>query len=222
MIFADTHINGEKLYQEYRDGTFQMSGNTSKKRKRTIQAIRTNTQKSVSTTVEEAVEVAKARRGKTCPIEGYLKPISDQETQTSFEEWRETLQQTRIQHEQRQARRAKATESLNAVPATLTFHGFWNHVKKYGTNPHIIPYLYCEQDKIGSIEYECCVKDSKTKVKQRQYMITWVDTYIHKAHIPLTAKHGYIAKDVQKCPMIKKLYGPIREPADTANIPASM
>ena len=113
-------------------------------------------------------------------------------------------------------------------PPNLTFHAFWAYMNKHSSNPNIM-------DKIESIQYECHIKDRKTKVKQQQYTVTWADTYIRKEHIPLAAKEGDTAGDTRKCPVIRRIHGPVvckrvlraswqpvREPAETANIPMGM
>ncbi|KAL3156463.1 hypothetical protein ABBQ38_000768 [Trebouxia sp. C0009 RCD-2024] len=185
--------------------------------------------------MEVPMETSEEPQSTSCPAHEYLKQLNDEEAEVAFQDWKIHLKHIRLKRQRHQETLDAKNNARNTIPLNLTFHGFWAYVNKHSTHPKTIPHLYGQQDRIDNILYECHIKDGRTKEKQQQFMVTWADTYIRKEHIPLAAKDGYIAKDVHRCPIIRKLHGPVvyrrvlkaswepvREPAETANIPQGM
>ena len=180
-------------------------------------------------------ETAEEPRSNSCPAHEYFKQIHNDKTGAAFQDWKRHLKNVKLKRQRHQETLDARNNPRSTIPPNLTFHGFWAHVSKHSTNPKIIPHLYGQQDRIDNILYECHIRDRRTKVKQQQYMVTSADTYIHKEHIPLAEKDGYIAKDVRKCPMIRRIHGPVvdirvlkaswkpvKEPTEIANLPQGM
>ena len=229
----DSDLNGQGLYEAYQDGTFTMTGTKVQKRRKSTAIPQLRAQDNMA--MEVQTKPTEEPRSITCPAHEYFKQLNDEEAEAAFQDWKRHLKVVRLNRQRRQETTCARNDPRNSIPPNLTFHGFWAHVKKHSTNPRIIPHLYGQQDRIDNILYECHIKDRRTKVKQQQYMVTWADTYIRKEHIPLAAKDGYIAKDTRRCPIIRRIHGPVayrrvlkaswepvREPADTANIPQGM
>ncbi len=227
----DSDLNGQRLYETYRNGAFSMTGMKIQKRRKST--VTTCVRLDDDMDVDVQAETAEQAQSASCPASEYFQQLNDEETEAAFQDWKSHLQNVRRKLQCQQQILDARNNPKSTIPPNLTFHGFWAHVSKHSTNPQIIPHLYGQQDRIDSILYECRIKDRRTKVKQQQYMVTWADTYIRKEHIPLAAKDGYIAKDTRRCPMIRRVHGPVvyrrvlkaswepvREPA--ANIPQAM
>ena len=103
-----------------------------------------------------------------------------------------------------------------------------NHSKK----PRILEYLYGQQNHMDRVKHERH-KDKRNRIKQKQYMVQWADTYILKRHLPMYGEQGYKVIKADTCPILTKCAGrtachevmkatwePIREPAK--NVPKEM
>ena len=163
------------------------------------------------------------------PMEQYLTPLSDEETQASYQLW---INRLKAQKKQRQLKMLHDKMSLQKdfLPTGLTFEQFWARMKHHSRNPRVLEYLYNQQNHMDHIKHECHITDKRNRIKQKQYMVQWADTYILKRHLPMYLEQGYKVAGVNTCPVLRHCAGrtarhavvkatwePIREPAQ--NVP---
>ena len=148
------------------------------------------------------------------PMKQYLTPPSDEETQASYQSW---INQLKAKKKQRQLKMLLDKMSLQKdfLPPGLTFEQFWARMKHHSRNPRVL---------------ECHITDKRNRIKQKQYMVQWADTYILKRHLPMYLEQGYKVAGVNTGPVLRQRAGrtarhavvkatwePIREPAQ--NVP---
>ena len=110
------------------------------------------------------------------------------------------------------------------LPPGLTFEQFWARMKHHSRNPHVLKYLYNQQNHMDHIT------DKRNRIKQKQYMVQWADTHILRRHLPMYLEQSYKVAGVNTCPVLRQCAGktarhavvkatwePIREPAQ--NVP---
>ena len=163
------------------------------------------------------------------PMEQYLTPLSDEETQASYQSW---INQLKAKKKQRQLKMLHDSMSLQKdfLPPGLTFEQCWARMKHHSRNPRVLEYLYNQQNHMDHIKHECHITDKRNRIKQKQYMVQWADTYILKRHLPMYLEQGYKVAGVTTCPVLRQCAGrttrhavvkatwePIREPAQ--NVP---
>ena len=56
------------------------------------------------------------------------------------------------------------------------------------------------------IKHECHITDKRNRIKQKQYMVQWADTYILKRHLPMYLEQGYNVIGVT-CPILRRCAG---------------
>ncbi len=162
-------------------------------------------------------------------MEQYLTPLSDEETQASYQSW---INQLKAKKKQRQLKMLHDSMSLQKdfLPPGLTFEQCWARMKHHSRNPRVLEYLYNQQNHMDHIKHECHITDKRNRIKQKQYMVQWADTYILKRHLPMYLEQGYKVAGVTTCPVLRQCAGrttrhavvkatwePIREPAQ--NVP---
>ncbi|DBA93442.1 TPA: hypothetical protein ACH3X1_015735 [Trebouxia sp. C0004] len=163
-------------------------------------------------------------------MEQYLAPLSDEETQASYQLW---INQLKAQKKQRQLKMLHDKMSLHKdfLPPGLTFEQFWACMKHHSRNPRFLEYLYNQQNHMDHIKLECHITDKRNRIKQKQYMVQWADTYILKRHLPMYLEQGYkVAEVLPTCPVLRHCAGraarhtvvkatwePIREPAQNVS-----
>ncbi len=162
------------------------------------------------------------------PMEQYLTPLSDEETQASYQAW---ISQLKAKKKQRQLGMLhdKMRLQKELLPPGLTFEQFWARMKHHSRNPRVLEYLYGQKNLMDHIKHECHITDKRNRIKQKQYMVQWADKYILKRHLPMYLKQGYKVI-VNTCPILRRCAGrrarhavvkaawqPIREPAQ--NVP---
>ncbi len=116
------------------------------------------------------------------------------------------------------------------LPPGLTLEQFWARMKQHSRNPRVLEYLYNQQNHMDQIKQECHITDKRNRIKQKQYMVQWADTYILKKHLPMYLEQGYKVVRLNTCPVLRQCAGrtarhavvkatwePIREPAQ--NVP---
>ena len=140
------------------------------------------------------------------PMEQYLTPLSDEETQASYQSW---IKQLKAEKKQRQLRMLHDKVSLqkDLLPPGLTFEQFWARMKHHSRNPRILEYLYSQQNQMDHIKHECHIIDRRNRIKQKQYMVQWADTYILKRHLPMYLEQGYKVARVDTCPVLRQCAG---------------
>ncbi len=113
------------------------------------------------------------------PIEQYLTPLSDEETQASYQAW---INQLKAKKKQRQLEMLhdKTRSQKDFLPPGLTFEQFWARMKHYSRNPRVLEYLYGQQNQMDHIKHECHITDKRNCIKQKQYMVQWADNTYSK------------------------------------------
>ena len=137
------------------------------------------------------------------PLERYLTPLSDEATQASYQLW---INQEKAKKKQRQLKlHDKMSRQKDFLPPGLTFEQFWAGMKHHSRNRRVLEYLYNEQNHMDHIKHECHITDKRNRIKQKQYMVQWVDTYIHKRHMQMYLEQGYKAAGVNTCPVLRQV-----------------
>ncbi len=90
--------------------------------------------------------------------------------------------------------------------------------------------IYNQQNHMDYIKHECHITDKRNRIKQKQCMVQWADTYILKRHLPMYLEQGYKVAGVNTCPVLRQCAGrtarhavvkatwePIREPAQNVS-----
>jgi len=85
-------------------------------------------------------------------MEQYLTPLSDEETQASYQAW---ISQLKAKKKQRQLGMLhdKMRLQKDFLPPGLTFEQFWARVKHHSGNPRVLEYLYGQQNQMNHIKH---------------------------------------------------------------------
>jgi len=217
--------DGTKLKKEYKRGELLIHGeDTYKKIKLDLKAINGF----LNNTKQCEPAPPRSDSSVNTPIEQYLTPMSDEETQASYQAW---INQLKAKKKQRQLGMLhdKMCLQKDFLPG-LTFEQFWARMKHHSRNPRILEHLYGQQNQMDHIRHECHITDKRNRIRQKQYMVQWADTYILKRHLPMYLEQGYKVIGVDTCPILRRCAGrtarhkvvkatwePIREPAQ--NVP---
>ncbi len=218
--------DGTKLYNEYKRGELLIHGeDTYKKIKLDLKAMN----EFLNNTKESEHAPPRSNSSVKSPMEQYITPLSDEETQASYQSW---INQMKAQKKQRQLKMLHEKMSLQKdfLPPGLTFEQFWARMKHHSRNPRVLEYLYNQQNHMDHIKHECHITDKRNCIKQKQYMVQWADTYILKRHLPMYLEQGYKVAGMNTCPVLRQCAGrtarhavvkatwePIREPAQNVS-----
>jgi len=143
--------DGTKLYNEYKRGELLIHGeDTYKKIKLDLKAIN----EILDNTKECAPAPPRSKSSVKSPMEQYPTPLSDEETQESYQAW---IIQLKAKNKQRQLRMLHDKLSLQQdfLPLGLTFEQFWARMKHHSRNPRVLEYLYSQQNQMDHIKHEC-------------------------------------------------------------------
>ncbi len=118
------------------------------------------------------------------PMEQYLTPLGDEERQASYESW---INQLKAEKKQRQLKMLHDKMSLQQdfLPPGLTCEQFWARMRHHSRNPRVLEYLYSQHNQMDHINHNCHITDKRNRIKQKQYMVQWADTYILKRHLTM-------------------------------------
>ncbi len=167
-------------------------------------------------------------------MQQYLTPLSDEETQASYQEWIDQLKGKKQQrHACIQLGMLHDNKRLQKdfLPPGLTFKQFWARMKHHSKNPCKSEHLNGQQNQVDHIKHECHFTDRRNCIRRKQYMVQWADTYILKRprHLPMYLEQGCKLIRVDTCPIlrrsaertarhevVKATWAPIKEPAQNA------
>ncbi len=195
--------DGTKLYNEYKRGELLIHGeHTYKKIKLDLRAMN----ELLNNTKESEHAPPRSNASVKSPMEQYLTPLSDEETQASFQSW---VNQLKAQKKQKQLKMLYDKMSLQKdfLPPGLTFGQFWARMKHHSRNPRVLEYLYNQQNHMDHIKHECHITDKRNRIKQKQYMVQWADTCILKKHLPMYLEQGYKVVRLNTCPVLRQCAG---------------
>jgi hypothetical protein len=101
-------------------------------------------------------------------MEQYLTPLSDEETQASYQSW---INQLKAKKKQRQLKMLHDKMSLQKdfLPPGLTFEQFWARMKYHSRESRVLEYLYNQQNHMDQIKHECHLTDKRNRITQKQY-----------------------------------------------------
>ncbi len=182
----ESDADGTKLYSEYKRGELPIHGeDTYKKIKLDLKAINDF----LDTTQYEPAP-PQSNSSVNNPVEQYITPLSDEETQASYQTW---IHQLKAKKKQRQLEMLhdKIRLQKDLLPPGLTFEQFWARMKNHSKDPRVSEYLYGQQNHMDHVKHECHITDKRNRIKQKQYMVQWADTYILKKHLPMYEEQGY-------------------------------
>ncbi len=159
--------DGTKLYNEYKRGELLVHGeDTYKKIILDLKAMN-----EILNNIKECEPAPPLSKSSVkSPMEQYLTPLSDEETQASYQSW---IKQLKAEKKQRQLKMLHDKMSLQKdfLPPGLTFDQFWARMKHHSRNPHVLEYLYSQQNQMDHIKHERHIIYKRNRIKQKQYMV---------------------------------------------------